>query len=187
MVLQTGCYLALRGVQGCLSLHIAIWLCCGCGHWYNWEAIGVRSVVMTRPKCWQHWLKVNHLTVSAAWKCVLLDVICRNGSWALGTWIPWRLWVITTCTLQLDSNNTCLETAAHNTRHNLQRTCHSFWTIRHAIFLQILHTILPSLLARRRIQYFYLTFSLYKILVCLTVWKVQYVQKVFKQIFYFVL
>jgi hypothetical protein len=80
MVLQTGCYLALRGVQGCLSLHIAVRFRRGSGHLYNREAIGVRSVVMTRPKCWQHWLKVNHLTVIAAWKCMLLDVVCRNGS-----------------------------------------------------------------------------------------------------------
>jgi len=120
MVFQTGSYLALRGVQGCFSLHIAIWLCCGCGHWYNREAIGVLSVLMIRPKCWQRRLKVNHLTVIAAWECVLLDVICRNGSWALGTWIPWRLCVITFCKLQLASNNTHLQTASHNTRHNLQ-------------------------------------------------------------------
>jgi hypothetical protein len=80
MVPQTGCYLALRGVQGCFSLHIAIRLCCGRGHWYNREAIGVRSVLMTRPKRWQRRSKVNHLTVIAAWKCVFLDVVCRNGS-----------------------------------------------------------------------------------------------------------
>jgi hypothetical protein len=138
MVVQTGCYLVLRGVQGCFSLHIAIWLCCGCGHRYNREAIGVRSVLMIRPKCWQHRSKVNHLTVIAAWKCVLLDVICRNGSWALGTWVPWRLCVMTICMLQLASNNTCLATASHNTRHKLQRNYHIFWTTRHAIFMGVL-------------------------------------------------
>ena len=175
---QRGCYLVLRGVKGCFSLHIAIRLCCRCVHLYNREAIGVGSVPMTCPMGWQHWSKVNHLTVTAPWKCVLLDVICWNGSRALGTWIPWRLCVTTTCMLQFASNNTYPEIPSHNTRLNLQRNYHSFWTIRHA-------TSWKYCMGQRGLQYFFLTFSLYNILACLIVWKVWYVQKHFKPIFYF--
>lgn len=120
-------YLVLCGVESCFSQQIAIWLRCGCVRLWDRKAVGVAGT-LTRPICRDNRRKLHHLIAVTQcqhlflqFACLgdnrqcLLHIICWNGSWSLGAWVPWRFCIVTPHTWKLATNNACLEMAFHNT------------------------------------------------------------------------